>query len=365
MPGKRTDEPGANGLRWLTTPVALRLEAVLLLGTALVAASAVVSTNLGSQTDRTIPALLLVVPVVVAGSLGGRRIAFLVAGEAAVALTFFLPPRGTVRVHATEDLVALSVFVIVAIVTGRLVAYVIDLQLQRAAMLEEIETQRRGLLRAVSHDLRTPLTVIRATASALSTAPLPEASRGELLQLISDEADRLDRLVSNLLNMSRIEAGALRLSFQPVDVGHLVESSLVRLRRLTRDVAIEADVADDLPLVDADSVQLEQVVTNLLENAVRHSPPGGEVIVRVNRHPAGVSVSVADEGPGLPNVDPALLFAPFTVVGQSGSSGVGLAICRAVIEEHGGTISGANRAGIGAQFQFVIPARQDPDSRRR
>jgi CheY-like chemotaxis protein/two-component sensor histidine kinase len=177
-----------------------------------------------------------------------------------------------------------------------------------------------------------------------------------LLELVGDEAERLDRLVANLLRMSRIEAGALRLEREPVDIGHLVESCLNRLARLTRHVAIVAQVEGPLPLVAVDAVQLEQVVTNLVENAVKHSPVGASVFVRVVPDTdVQVRVSVADEGPGLGSRSTHELFERFAVVSDSGSSGVGLAIGKAIVEGHGGAIAGGNRAGGGACFTFVLP----------
>jgi K+-sensing histidine kinase KdpD len=350
------DQRRRRGLERLFAVDRLRPITGLVSGTALAVVATAASIPVRDAENRTVPGLLLLIPVIVAAVLGGQVAAVVVAVEAAFLFAIFLPPFGSPRVEAGADLLALLVFVAVAATAGRLVVRVVAAERLRSEALEELETQRRALLRAVSHDLRTPLTVIRAVVSDLQTAP-DHQQRAELLELVGDEAERLDRLVANLLRMSRIEAGALRLEREPVDIGHLVESCLNRLARLTRHVAIVAQVEGPLPLVAVDAVQLEQVVTNLVENAVKHSPVGGSVFVRVLPDIDGqVRVSVADEGPGLGSRSTHELFEPFAVVSDSGSSGVGLAICKAIVEGHGGAIAGGNRAGGGACFTFVLPA---------
>ena len=173
-----------------------------------------------------------------------------------------------------------------------------------------------------------------------------------------DEAERLDRIVANLLSLSRIEAGAFSPERQAVPIDELVTDRLRRLSGLFRHVRVQVELPADLPLVDGDYTQLEQVVTNLLENAGRHAPPGSIVRVGGRRLPSGqVEVWVADEGIGVPDYERQRVFEPFRRGEGSRSSGVGLAICKAVVEAHGGTIRVERTPGGGATFVFTLPAR--------
>ena len=211
--------------------------------------------------------------------------------------------------------------------------------------LEAIDLQRSALLRSVSHDLRTPLAAIRAVVSDLRDEVLYDAAaRQELLELVADEAERLDRLVQNLLSMSRIEAGSLQPERQAVAIDELLDNRVQRLRPLLRDATVTVQADPGLPLVSADYTMVEQVVTNLLENATRHSPPGSPIVVSANARGDFIEVSVIDQGPGLDAADVERLFRPFERGPGSRSSGLGLAICRAFVEAHGGTI-GVNGAG--------------------
>ena len=231
---------------------------------------------------------------------------------------------------------------------------------QRAQQLEEIESQRRAMLRSVSHDLRTPLATIRAVTSDLRAgAPYDEETRNELLDTVADEAERLDRLVANLLSLSRIEAGVLKPDRQAVDVDELVRDRVRSLGRLFRQVRIVVDVPHDLPLVDGDYSQLDQLVSNLLENAARHAPPRSTVTISARQ--AGdstVEVSVSDEGVGVPQPEIQHIFEPFRRGDGSRSSGIGLAICRAVAEAHGGRIWVNRTPGGGATFTSSLPVRK-------
>lgn len=229
----------------------------------------------------------------------------------------------------------------------------------RLTVLEQVDQQRAALLRSVSHDLRTPLATIRAVTSDLRDgAAYDQATREGLLDLVGDEAERLDRIVANLLSLSRIEAGALQPDRQAVDLDELITERVGRLGRLFRQVRVECDVPADLPLVDADYSQVDQVVTNLLENAARHAPPRSTVRIVARAGGGHVEVSVADEGPGVAPFERARIFQPFrTGDGGSASSGVGLAICRAIVEAHGGTIDVGPAPGGGARFAFTLPVR--------
>jgi len=313
-----------------------------------------------SHLTRATPALLLVLPVLVAAIVGGIAAAVGVAIAAATAFTFaFIPPVGTFRVALPEDIVALVAFVLVAVIAGGLVAREVEQrrssEARRAELLEAVDQQRAALLRSVSHDLRTPLSMIRLAASDLRSDPGYDSTRrAELLDSVSDETERLDRIVSNILSLSRIEAGSFSPSLDSIDVGELIEHTATRLRRLLVRHDLRLDIPDDLPLVEADYTQIDQVMTNLLENAARHTPPGTTVVVTARRDGDEVAITVADEGPGIDPATRASLFEPFTSPRHT-STGIGLSICSAIVGAHGGTLRLRDPVGGGACFELTLP----------
>ena len=338
------------------------------------------------------PALALVLAVLVAAVLGGRRPAAVIAVLATIVTNVvFTPPFGSLKVELAADGVALGALLVLGIVVGTLVASLVErsteaqrrldelefvnqqladlgaererlaIEAARAAALEEVDQQRRALLRSVSHDLRTPLATIRAVASDLRDgASYDETTQDELLELVGDEAERLDRLVANLLSMSRIEAGAFTPDQQVVDLGELVAGRVRRLARLLRGVHVQASYPDEPALVRGDHTQLEQVVTNLLENAARHAPDGSNLRVTVAVVGDDVVLRVADEGPGVAEHDRERIFLPFQLGEGSSSSGIGLAICKAVVEAHDGHIDVTRTPGGGATFRVGLPALAEP-----
>ncbi|MDQ6725887.1 MAG: DUF4118 domain-containing protein [Actinomycetota bacterium] len=337
------------------------------------------------------PALILVLPVVVAAIVGGRVASLCTAVIAAVAFNLaFIPPYWRPAIEVVDDAVALGVFLSVALTVGSLVADGAERrraaeqraeeaqalndryeavvaererlaeEATRVAVLEQVDQQRSALLRSVSHDLRTPLATIRAVTSDLRAgATYDDATRDDLLDLVGDEAERLDRIVANLLSLSRIEAGALQPDRQAVSLEELVTERVRRLSPLFRRVRVQVDMAADLPLVDADYSQLDQVITNLLENAARHSPQGSTVLIGARRRGGMVELWVADEGVGVATFDRSRIFEPFRRGEGSSSSGVGLAICKAIVEAHGGAIEVQANSGGGAKFCFTLPVRHE------
>lgn len=357
-------------------------------GVALVVGLCAALVPVRSDVTRATPALALVAAIVVAGLVGGRVAALLVAPVAVLAYNLaFIPPYWTLAVDAVDDGVALVVFGLVGVVTGGLVAregerrqsaedraaelQQLNAELQsvqvereqlaeeamRAAVLERIDEQRAALLRSVSHDLRTPLATVRAVVSdLLGGAPYDDATRADLLGLVADEVERLDRLVANLLSLSRIEAGALRPERQAVAMDELLAHTVKRLDRLFARRRVQLELPA-LPLVDGDYSQLDQVVSNLLENAARHAPLGSTV--RIGGREAGglVEIWIDDEGAGIAPFERARLFEPFRKGDGSSSSGIGLAICKAIVEAHGGRIAADAAPGGGARFRFSLPKR--------
>jgi K+-sensing histidine kinase KdpD len=319
----------------------------VLVGSLAVLVLAVTVGQVGQSTHRPALALTLVVPVIGAALLGGRRPAQVVAALATLSFSLVLPPVGSPKVRVADDLVALVVFSAVAFAIGTLVA-------RRVDALERVDGQRRALLRSVSHDLRTPLSAIRAAASELESGEHDEATRAELLGLVSSEAERLDRLVGNLLGMARVEAGPSALRLGVVDLGELVDAATDRLARLFGSSPLLVDVASDLPTVRGDHALLDQLVTNLLENAVRHDRGEG-IAVSVDEHAGRLRLRVADHGPGVPPGQELAIFEAFRSGPNPGSDGLGLAMCKAVVEAHGGTIAVEPTPGSGATFVVALP----------
>ncbi|KQY14178.1 sensor protein KdpD [Massilia sp. Root133] len=235
---------------------------------------------------------------------------------------------------------------------------------QDALVRIESERLRNSLLAALSHDLRTPLTSLMAQAEALagSAPPLAPGQRA-MADALREETVRMGRLVTNLLDMARIESGdvKLRLQWQPVE--EVIGSALAASRGALAGRVVETHVPADLPLVQYDAVLVERVLSNLLENAGKYTPPGSTVAVSAERHGQWLNVAVTDDGPGLPPGQEDAVFEKFTRGERESAKpgvGLGLAICRAIVGAHGGTIRAANRPGGGVAFTFALPLGTPP-----
>jgi two-component system sensor histidine kinase KdpD len=231
---------------------------------------------------------------------------------------------------------------------------------QRAEMLARTDELKSALMSAVSHDLRTPLASIMTSVTSLLEPDIEwnEDTRRDFLQGIYDEARRLNRLVGNLLEMSRIEGGALRPEKDWYSIGEVIGAVVQRLEPQSPDHRIQVDIAPDIPLVLLDFVQVGQVLTNLLENAIRYTPAG--TVVRVTATPVEgqVQVRVEDNGPGVSPEHLPHLFEKFYYVdrrNQSKGTGLGLAISKGLVEAHGGRIWATSRPGQGLQVTFTLP----------
>jgi two-component system sensor histidine kinase KdpD len=230
----------------------------------------------------------------------------------------------------------------------------------RAMALQETDRLRTALLNSVSHDLRTPLAAIKASASSLLDGEVrwSDAERDEFLATINSEADRLTRLVHNLLDMSRIEAGALDPHLVESSVAELVGPVVRRARAASRQ-RVDVDVPEELPPVMADPVRLDQVLTNLLDNA-RGYAAGGPVQVVARRDDDAVELRVADHGPGIPVPERERVFDQFYRLKGGGKrpegTGMGLAICRGIVQAHGGSLRVETTPGGGATLVLRLPA---------
>src|SRR5262249_34355203 len=234
---------------------------------------------------------------------------------------------------------------------------------KHAHLRMETERLRSPLLSSLSHDLRTPLAAITGAASSLlwRDEEFDPATRRELKESIYEEAERLARLVENLLDMTRLESGIkARKEWQPLEEG--VGAALARLERRLRGHAVTTRLPRELPLVPIDDVLIEQVLINLLDNAIKYTDPDREIEVSAAAGEGAVTVAVADRGPGLQPGDEERVFEKFyRGEGQHvRGAGLGLPICRGLTQAQGGRIGAENRRGGGATFQFTLPIEAVP-----
>jgi two-component system sensor histidine kinase KdpD len=221
--------------------------------------------------------------------------------------------------------------------------------IDQARLQVETERLRNAMLTSVSHDLRTPLTTIIAAHSTLKAmGPTGDpAIRTELVERAQDEAERLNRFIGNLLDMTRLESGSLNIRLEPIDLVDVIESALERARPLLANHVVDVDLDPDLPMASADFLLLEQVVFNLLDNAAKYSPPNTTIGVRAQGDKGGVTIAVMDQGEGIPEPSLETIFNKFTrlQVGDKkrAGTGLGLPICRGFVEAMGGTVTAANR----------------------
>lgn len=312
---------------------------------------------------------------------------------------FFLPPFGTLHISEPENWVALSAFLLTAVVAGQLStrarhraeeAEAGRLEIERlyeelraaferashAEALRQSEKLKSALLDAVTHDIRTPLTSIKASVTTLldelrgktydgQAVALGDESRREMLEVIDEESDRLNRFVEGLIELARIEAGELRLRLRWGAVDEVVAAALARAEPLTKGHRISVEVEDELPVVRVDPHAVAEVIYTLVDNAAKYSPPGTTIRVAAARAEGEmISIAVEDEGQGIAPGIRERVFDKFfraTRDGDTGShhpagTGMGLAIARGIVEAHGGRIWVEGRAGaVGTRVVFTLP----------
>ncbi|HEX4005980.1 MAG TPA: ATP-binding protein [Acidobacteriaceae bacterium] len=234
---------------------------------------------------------------------------------------------------------------------------------ERSSRLEawrEGERLRSALLDSVTHDLRTPLTAIRAAATMLaSQAELSDAERAEMIAIVDEESARLNRLIGQAVEMAQLDAAAVQVNPQPEDVRELIETAVDDIRSLLRNRTVEVEVEKDMPLIPMDRALVRRLLRHILENAAKYSPQGLPIAVRAARDQSRLLVTVADSGPGVDFGDQPFVFDKFfrgkKQQRQAAGTGMGLAIVKAILEAHGGGIELTSRAGQGARFTFWLP----------
>jgi K+-sensing histidine kinase KdpD len=316
---------------------------------------------------------------------------------------FFLPPYHTFTVADPQNWVALTVFFVTSLAVGQLSArakhraeeaeeakgeverlyYELQDSFERSSQakaLKQSERLKSALLDAVTHDFRTPLTSIKASATAMladlqtserNNAPLQLGNddRKEMLQVIDEEADRLDRFVEGLTKLARIDAGDVRLNLEPASVEEIVTSALKLAEPRTRTHRMEVWV-DDLPLVTVDEHAISESIYTLIDNAAKYSPPESAITLRAKqKNDSSVLISVEDRGPGIRAELRQRVFEKFFRAMRDGDvtdrriagSGMGLAIARGIVEAHGGHIwVEDSEGGNGAKFVIELPINSEP-----
>ncbi len=232
---------------------------------------------------------------------------------------------------------------------------------RQAQVQAETESLRNSLLSAISHDLRTPLTAIVGASSSLmeEDAKLNPEARRALSSDILDASQRMSELVNNVLEMARLQSGTIQLKLEWYPLEEVVGSVLTRLKDRLKEHPVSVALPADLPWLSMDGSLIEQVLVNLVENAVKYTPAGTAIVIGAYVEDGKVTVEVADEGPGLPSGTEERVFEQFYRAQEEGSQGgvgLGLAICHAIVTAHGGSIWAENRAGGGASFKFSLPA---------
>jgi two-component system sensor histidine kinase KdpD len=236
----------------------------------------------------------------------------------------------------------------------------------KSRMATETEKLRSALLTSISHDLKTPLASILGSATSLRSyrEQLDDEAQEELLRTIQEESERLQRFITNLLDMTRLESGAIAPNRQFIDVSDVVATALNRAVRILSGRHVVLDIASDLPMLRLDPVLLEQVIFNLVDNAAKYATGNSDIRIRCWREDSLVRISVIDEGAGIPAADVEHIFDKFYRVHatdrKTAGTGLGLAVCRGFVEAMGGTIVAGNRTDrTGAVFTVSFPVSVD------
>jgi two-component system sensor histidine kinase KdpD len=353
----RVSRPPPNSTRW-ASPAAYAAAIVL------VATAAAVGWPIHSQEHLSDVAMLFVLAIVIAAIRFGRGPALMASVLAVLVFDFFfVPPELTFAVSQLRHVITFVVMIVVGVVISAVAERARrEAERARAAELEQAsERVRAALLSSVSHDLRTPLSVITGAATALmdGRAPSDELARRELLATIRDEADRLAKLVTDMLDMSRVESGALKLRREWHSMEELIGSAIAAVERRLGERELSVDAPGDLPLASIDGALVQQVLVNLLDNAIQHTPASSPIEVRARADGEAIRIEVLDRGPGVQAVDAERIFEKFRQQAprgrQSDGFGLGLAIARGLAEAHGGDLVYRSREGGGASFELRLP----------
>ncbi|HET9284428.1 MAG TPA: ATP-binding protein [Candidatus Angelobacter sp.] len=354
-----------------------------LIATAIMAVPIAVLELLHGSLSQTAIALVLVLPVILVAVTSGRGPALYASLLAGLSFNyFFIGPFYSLRINRAEDVVAFLVFITTAVLVGqlssRLEKRVLLTEAQRkelvhvrgeferasaqaaeADALRKSEQLKTALLDAVTHDLRTPLTSIKAAITTIRVEPVSADVQHELFEVIEQECDRLNHFIQGMMDLAKLEAGEVSLASKQVSAEEIVEDALHRAEPLLHDRRLEVAIQPDLPPLRVDPRLISQVIFTLLENAAKYSGGGTPISVAVERDTDNIRFAVNDEGPGIPPELRAKVFEKFFRAGLQPGFGVGLAIAHGIVQAHGGTIRiEEGPSGKGTSVQFSLPAGQ-------
>jgi len=267
-------------------------------------------------------------------------------------------PRGVLILReaplSTQTLEALGGLVSLSLDRARAVE-----EVARAEAAKESERLRGLMLDSITHELRTPLTSIKASVSTLLTSSLPANSSRELLTVIDEESDRLNKLVTQAVEMAQLDTQEVRMSFSAQHLGPMIDAAMQADATVLTGHAVTVKLPATLPKVNADPVWIQKLIGNLLENAAKYSAAGTPITVIAEVQKDFVACSVADRGAGIEPLEQSLIFDKFyrsqNRSAHTSGTGMGLAICRAIAEAHNGTISVTSQPGQGSVFTFTLP----------
>jgi two-component system sensor histidine kinase KdpD len=272
----------------------------------------------------------------------------------------FIPPRFTFSIGTTEDRWLLLMYFVIALIHGVLThrIRVVQREMRKKEAKANAIKYYNTLLNSLSHELRTPITTIIGAADNLTNNKnLSEATRVDLLNEINTASLRLNQQVENLLNMSRLESGVFQLKKDWVDVRELIYTTVQRFEPAILKFRVDVFVDDNMPLVKLDFGLMEQVLHNLISNAMQHTPEGTDIIIKADYFEKGLVIEVSDSGKGFPEADIHKVFEKFYRVQGSkpGGTGLGLSIVKGFVEAHHGTVGLKNLPLRGAVFSITIP----------
>lgn len=308
-----------------------------------------------NQTSIALALVLLVVLVAVRSSRGAALYVSILAGLSFN--YFFIGPFYSLRIQSTEDLVAFFVFVMTAVLVGQLSSR-LEKRVIQTQELQRSEQLKTALLDAVTHDLRTPLTSIKAAITTLRGGNISLDVQQELEEVIEQEADRLNHFIQGMMDLARLEAGQIRLQSRTVSADEMVEDALLRARPVLKEHEIETSVEANLPQLRVDPRLISQVLFTLLENAAKYSPAGSPICLSVRRSADhSICFAVSDSGRGIAPELRNEVFQKFFRAGTQPGFGLGLAIAHGIVSAHRGRIwieSGRNGHGTVVQFQIPL-----------
>jgi K+-sensing histidine kinase KdpD len=356
-----------------------------LIATITVALPIAVLEKLRPELTQTSIALILVLPVILVAVTQGRGPALYASILVGLSFNFFfIGPYYSFRITRPEDVVAFVVFVTTAILVGQLSSRLekrvlltekqskelvhVRGEFERAAAqaseadaLRKSEQLKTALLDAVTHDLRTPLTSIKAAISTIRAGSVTPEVQRELFEVIEEESDRLNHFIQGMMDLAKLQAGEVTLASRNVAPEEMVEDALLRAGPLLDGHPVEVAIASGLPSPKVDPRLISQVIFTLLENAAKYSDPSAKITISVRQKENTICFAVDDEGPGIPSELRGKVFEKFFRAGLQPGLGMGLAIARGIVQAHGGKIwieDGPERKGT--SVQFMIPLHDAP-----